>query len=869
MANILDFSTDQVFRSLEDLKNWVQNIARSQGYVTVTKRSKAATFGFKSKVFLCCDRSIPRNKKSGNKKINCPFELIAKYLKAQDGWKLQVVRDDHNHEPSMYMEETRLVHDLTELNVKPLDILSTIKQQNENNVSSLKTIYNCRHKFMISQREGRSPIQNVMHILHTKGYSYEYRLNESTNELEELFFVHPISLQMWQAFPYVVLMDATYKTNKYNLPFLEIVGVTSTRLTFSIAFAFMHSEKTSNYAWALTCLKLTINDSFCPCVIVTDRDLALMKACEDVFPQSNHLLCRWHIFNDITKHCRKHIKSDKTWGSLHPIWKKLVESPTPSAYMQAYADLQSLLSKDPVVFGYLYNTWLEKYPDKFVSLWTDKSTNFGNSTTNRVESQHPKLKKHLASRKCDLDKFKYVIETVVQSYDTAIKESFTRSIIIRKPKFKDEIFNSLRHHVSEHALDKILEELCRLKGFVPTLENCGCQLRTCFGLPCAHELAMYVDAGSPIPLDSIDIFWRMLDFKPCVFVDYGNLNVVDHMQRWKEKFNNQPDHVKYSYIRMMEEIIDPSKIMINEPSVKKNNRGRPKVKRGHHQSQAPHRYSCSELNQEPPRHSSSFFDLNDEPTRHSSSFFDLNDEPTRHNSSFFDLNDEPTRHNSSFFDLNDEPTRHNSSFFDLNDEPTRHNSSFFDLNDEPARHSSFFMGMNEEPIDQCSYQFDLNEEQTCQWSYQFDLKEKAAKEHSSLLKEIPSIFHPYITCIQNVRGDGNCGFRSVAVCLGYDENEWLFIRQQLYDELLTSYEDYSRVFIGCNGVLDSLSFFMTDRTAPPEHYMLMPQTGILIANRFGVIVQFLTTVGPVTFFPLWRGPSEFQNHRVLTLHLYT
>nr|KAJ0191581.1 hypothetical protein LSAT_V11C800398770 [Lactuca sativa] len=404
-----------------------------------------------------------------------------------------------------------------------------------------------------------------MHILHAKGYNYEYRLNESTNELEELFFMHPISLKMWQAFSYVVLMDATYKTNKYNLPFLEIVGVTSTRLTFSIAFSFMHSEKTSNYVWALTCLKLTINDSFCPRVIVTDRDLALMKACENVFPQSNHLLCRWHIFNDITKHCRKRIKSDKTWGSLHPIWKKLVESQTPSAYMQAYADLQSLLSKDPVIFGYLYNTWLEKYPDKFVSLWTDKSTNFGNSTTNRVESQHAKLKKHLASRKRDLDKFIYVIETVVQSQDTDIKESFTRSIII------------------QHALDKILEELCRLKGFVPTPENCGCQLRTCFGLPCAHELVHLFHWIQLI------FFWRTLDFKPCVFVDYGNLNVDDHMQRWKEKFNNQPDHVKYSYTRKMEEIIDPSKIMINEPSVKKNNRGRPKVKRGHHQSQAPHR----------------------------------------------------------------------------------------------------------------------------------------------------------------------------------------------------------------------------------------------------------------------------------------
>jgi len=38
-------------------------------------------------------------------------------------------------------------------------------------------------------------------------------------------------------------MDNTYKTNKYLLPLLEIVGVTSTRLTLSVAFAFLSSER--------------------------------------------------------------------------------------------------------------------------------------------------------------------------------------------------------------------------------------------------------------------------------------------------------------------------------------------------------------------------------------------------------------------------------------------------------------------------------------------------------------------------------------------------------------------------------------------------------------------------------------------------
>ncbi|KAL4558334.1 hypothetical protein LXL04_036532 [Taraxacum kok-saghyz] len=795
MANISAFSTNQVFKSREDLMIWVQNVARSQGYVIVTKRSKAVTKGFISKIVLGCDLGgVSRNKDGDTKKINCPFELVGKYLKAHDRWTLRVKRDEHNHEPSLYMEghayamrltdkESRLVKDLTDLNVKPRDILPTLKEQNQNNVSSLRTIYNFVQKLGRSRREERSPIQNVMHVLQTKGYNFEYRLNNTTNELEELFFIHPTSFKMWQAFPYVVLMDATYKTNKYNLPFLEIVGVTSTNKTFSIAFAFMHNEQTSNYRWTLTCLKLTINNSFCPRVIVTDRDLALMKACEDVFPESNHLLCRWHIFNDITKRCRPRINLQKTWGSLHAKWKKLVESPTEDAYMENYENLRELLFNHADVFDYLYSVWLGNYAERFVSLWTDRHVNFGNSTTNRVESQHAKLKKHMESRKCDLDKFIHVIEKVVQSQETAIKESFTRSIIVRKPRFKDQIFDKLRRRVSNHAMDKILEELHRSKGFFPNPENCGCQMRTCYGLPCAHELAMYVGSGSSIPLDSVDAFWRKLDLSPSVSVAYGDLNIDHRMERLKETFDSQPDHIKFQYIRRMEEITDPSKILINEPSVKKNTRGRPKMKRVQHEKQAPHRYSCSDLHQQPPMH----------------------------------------------------------------------NSSFVDLNIEPSRHSSYEIDLNEAPINQCSYMFDLNEE--------------PPMGHSSFLNEIPSIFHPYITHIQNVMGDGNCGFRSIAVCLGYHEDEWLNIRQQLHEELRRSYHDYAKVFIGCDEIVTSLSFFFANKPAPPKHWMLMPETGILIANTYGVVVQFLTNQGSATFFPLWRGPNEFENHRVITFAL--
>ncbi|KAK5794376.1 hypothetical protein PVK06_035599 [Gossypium arboreum] len=117
-------------------------------------------------------------------------------------------------------------------------------------------------------------------------------------------------------------------------------------------------------------------------------------------------------------------------------------------------------------------------------------------------------------------------------------------------------------------------------------------------------------------------------------------------------------------------------------------------------------------------------------------------------------------------------------------------------------------------------------------------------------------------------GDGNCGFRAISVCLGYGEDQWLYVQHQLLDELLNSYDVYARVFTDgidelCNSLCSSQSL------APAEHWMVMPMTGVLIANRFGVILNYLTKRGDITFFPLLRGPKHFQYHHAITIaHVY-
>ena len=131
---------------------------------------------------------------------------------------------DHNHDAVKHMEghpqamrlsesQKNMVSDLTQLNIKPKQILSTIKKHDPENASTLKTIYNARYKISTSEHKGSSQMQNVLAYLHENGYYFETRENASTNKLNDLFFIHPTSMVIWRTFPDLLVIDATYNTN--------------------------------------------------------------------------------------------------------------------------------------------------------------------------------------------------------------------------------------------------------------------------------------------------------------------------------------------------------------------------------------------------------------------------------------------------------------------------------------------------------------------------------------------------------------------------------------------------------------------------------------------------------------------------------
>ncbi|KAI5655411.1 hypothetical protein M9H77_32598 [Catharanthus roseus] len=83
-----------------------------------------------------------------------------------------------------------------------------------------------------------------------RGYTVFHKNREDSNVLSDIIVAHPTSIAMIRTWPYVLIMNTTYKTNKYNMPLLECVGMTPTRKKFTVATFF---NKSNTYILRLLC----------------------------------------------------------------------------------------------------------------------------------------------------------------------------------------------------------------------------------------------------------------------------------------------------------------------------------------------------------------------------------------------------------------------------------------------------------------------------------------------------------------------------------------------------------------------------------------------------------------------------------------
>ena len=471
-------------------------------------------------------------RKTGSKKIGCPFKLQGLLDSDKNVWRLKVKNQAHNHTPFENLEghayarrlsssDKELVAQMAVADVPKRTIWRTLMKKNPERKVILKDVHNAAQKLNPEKAKGSDPIRHLQTFLVEKHFTYYTRDNDTTNAVEDIFFVHKHSFSMWCAFPHVLMIDATYNTNKYNMPLVQVAGMTSTNQSFAVAHAFISSEKVGNYVWVLEKIKDMLVDCMEPRVIVTDRDFALMNACDQIFPNAYKFLCRFHIQQNIFRNSKKTF-TDKQWKEFCHWFSVVCESPTEKLYEYNLTNFQSHLVTDgrereyffyiynftyllfyihvhlrslclcfSECFEYAYNNWLKPYRQKFVTAWTSRMINFHQTTTNRAEGLHSLLKSYTpGNHRNSLVKIAGLVDFMVDKQYVEIKRKFELSLRKVMNHHKAEpMLRLLLRKVSIHALDLLYLELRRVDNVLDRYgSTCGCQLFTSCGLPCGCRL---------------------------------------------------------------------------------------------------------------------------------------------------------------------------------------------------------------------------------------------------------------------------------------------------------------------------------------------------------------------------------------------
>jgi transposase-like protein len=97
------------------------------------------------------------------------------------------------------------------------------------------------------------------------------------------------------------------------MPLLNICVITRNNKVVQVALSFLSDETENSYNWALEQFQeiMAANNINKPLSIVTDREIALMNSIDMIFPESTHILCRWHVNMNVLAKTKKYVLASR------------------------------------------------------------------------------------------------------------------------------------------------------------------------------------------------------------------------------------------------------------------------------------------------------------------------------------------------------------------------------------------------------------------------------------------------------------------------------------------------------------------------------------------------------------------------------
>ncbi len=170
---------------------------------------------------------------------------------------------------------------------------------------------------------------------------FEYE-RDGDGYISRLFVADSRSIDYLNQHPDILLLDCTYKTNKFDMPLVNVLGVDNMGKSFSVAFAFLDSEVEENYLAVVRKISSLFKPGLFPSIIGTDCELALIHAIELTFPaiRTKRFLCYWHISKNVLVNCKGKFPTLERWEEFSKGFATVVHASSEWQYLELLEDFQ-------------------------------------------------------------------------------------------------------------------------------------------------------------------------------------------------------------------------------------------------------------------------------------------------------------------------------------------------------------------------------------------------------------------------------------------------------------------------------------------------------------------------------------------------
>lgn len=215
--------------------------------------------------------------------------------------------------------------------------------------------------------------------------------DRSTGVLQGIFFQDPFMRGVFEKFPEILLVDATYKLNDLRMPLYVLVVIDGNGESEIVGWFLVAAETEDNLRQMIDLFKVHNPAHERVRTIMTDKDMVERNVLSSEFPNAELVLCLFHVLQALRREVtmdKMGIRSEQRKQCLKAL-ESIIASPSPEEYERRVEVLRNL--KCDRVFSYYMDNW-DPIKDEFVAYFQSQRFTLTTRTNNRVEAINGQLK---------------------------------------------------------------------------------------------------------------------------------------------------------------------------------------------------------------------------------------------------------------------------------------------------------------------------------------------------------------------------------------------------------------------------------------------------------------------------------------------